>query len=221
MPERLFVATLGFNETYLVNTLHKYGASRGDGVLIITLNPLVGGVRKALNNLNGISQVMGFTMHGVVEVERESPASSIVGIIERVSEVSENHGYKRIIADLTGGPRIAVVSTMTALLLLPPGLSVEVRVQDETGGEGDLRLSIETLRVALRGLGEKGKVLAYIVSNPGSMPGSIAESLGLSPKTVANYITSLKKMGLVIQKGRGRGVYPTEWGIMLSRLGRV
>ncbi len=221
MPERLFTATLGFNETYLVNTLHKYGASRGDGVLIITLNPIVGGVRKALNNLAGIAQVMGFTMHGVIGVERGNPESSIAGIIEKIIEVLDEHGYRRVIADLTGGPRIAIVSAMTALLLLPNSVDVEVRVQDETGGEGDLRINIETLRAALRGLGERGKVLAYIVANPGTPPGGIAEALGLSPKTVANYITHLKRMGLVAQKGRGRGVYPTEWGKILSRLERV
>jgi len=221
LPERLFTATLGFNETYLVNTLHKYGASRGDGVLIVTLNPVVGGVRKALGNLNGIAQVMGFTMHGVVNVERDSPADSIAGIIEKITETVEGYGYKRVIADLTGGLRIAIVATLTALLLLPGNIGVEVRVQDETGGEGDLRLDIEMLRAALKGLGEKGRVLAYIASNPGATPGGIAEVLGLSPKTVANYITQLKRMSLVIQKGRGRGVYPTDWGMILSRLRRV
>ncbi len=221
MPERLFTATLGFNETYLVNTLHRYGATRGDGGLIITLYPVVGGVRRALNNLNGIASVMGFTMHGVVGIRRERPVESIINIIDRISEVAVEHGYKRVIADLTGGPRMVIMATMTALLLLPGNIGVEVRVQDETGGEGDLRLDIEVLKASLKGLGEKGRVLAYIVSNPGASPGAIAEALGLSPKTVANYITHLKRLGLVAQKGRGRGVYPTEWGAILSKLGRV
>ena len=221
MPERLFTATLGFNETYIVNTLHRYGASKGDGVLIITLNPIVGGVRKALNNLNGIASVMRFTMHGVVGIERDNPVGSITSIIDKILDILDRYGYRRVIADLTGGPRMVIIATMTALLLLPSRISVEIRVQDETGGEADIRLKIEVLKAALKGLGEKGRVLAYITSNPGTPPGGIAEALGLSPKTIANYVTHLKKLGLVTQKGRGRGIYPTEWGIILSRLGRV
>ncbi len=218
MPERLFVATLGFNETYIVNTLHRYGASRGDGLLVVTLSPIVGGVRKALNNLNGIASVMGFTIHGVIEVDRGDAASSITSIIERLQDTVEKNGYKQVIADLTGGPRIVVVSTLIALIASSNSLRIEVRVQDETGGEGDLRFNMDLLRAVLTGLGEKGRILAYVASNPGASPGEIAEALGLAPKTVLNYLTYLKKLGLVAQKGRGRGVYPTEWGLLLAGL---
>lgn len=220
MPDRLFVATLGFNETYIVSTLHKYGASKGDGLLIVTLAPIVGGVKKALDNLAGIAGVMGFTHHGVVEVDRGDIPGSIGRITMRIKEAIESGGYSSIVADLSGGPRIVVVSTLIALLITPEA-SVEVRVQDETGGEGELRFGVDMLRTALTGLGEKGRILAYITGNPGASPAEIAGALGLSPKTVSNYVSQLKRMGLAAQRGRGRGVYPTEWDQLLALLGGV
>ncbi len=220
MPGRLFVATLGFNETFIISTINAYSASSGDGLVTVTLSPVVGGVEKALGNLRGLASALGFTMYDPILIDRDAVVDSITRMVDKLTVILDSGGYKHVIADLTGGPRIVVVSTLIALLSLSSQARVDVRIQDETGGLGELRFNIDLLKIALRGLGEKGKLLEYIVSHPGVRPGSIAEDLGLAPKTVANYLTYLKKLGLVYQKGRGRGLYPTEWGVLVASLWR-
>ena len=218
MDGRLFLGTLGFHENFIARTLHTFAAGKSDGLLLITLHPVVKGVEIAMNNLYSLSLSLGIIKHDHIEVNPFNPLEGIGLIHDKLISIAERKGYSEVIADLTGGPRIVVVSTLLALLLVSDKIPVRLIVQDETGGGGLLDLVLSPVLQALKGMGVKERILKLTVDRPGLRQEEIAEALGVSDKTAANYISQLVKLGLVARKGRARGVYPTSLGMLISRL---
>ena len=218
MSGRLFLATLGFHENFIARTLHVFAAGSGDGLLLVTLRPVVSGVELAMRSLGTLSLRLGIKNHGHVEVDPSAPLESIGLVHDTIISTVEGEGYTELVADLSGGPRIVVVSSLLALLLASGRVPVRLIVQNETGTGGSLDLKLAPLVQALRGMGVKGRILRLVAERPGMRPEEIAGELGISEKTAANYISQLVGLGLVARRGRARGVYPTGLGRLLARL---
>ncbi len=218
MSGRLYLGTLGFHENFMARTLHVFAAGDGDGLLLVTLRPVVSGVKLAMRSLGTLSLRLGIKNHGHVEIDPSAPIESIGPVHDTIVSTVEREGYTEIVADLSGGPRMVVVSTFIALLLVSERVPVRLIVQNETGIGGSLDLKLAPLVQALRGMGVKGKILRLVAERPGMRQEEIAGELGISEKTAANYISQLARLGLVARRGRVRGVYPTGLGRLLARL---
>jgi DNA-binding IclR family transcriptional regulator len=59
--------------------------------------------------------------------------------------------------------------------------------------------------------------MRVIASQPGSRVEELVEATGMKEKTLRNHIAELKALNLVVQKGRGSGLYLTEWGRLVAR----
>ena len=215
MARRLFIATLGFHENFIIRTLNSSAAQAGEGLLPVSLKPSVSGVISAYNNLKSIASRLGVRVYELLELDPDPP-KGIVKFTDTVINKIGSGNYNFIIADLTGGPRIIGIIVYTSLILLSTRINVEVRMQSDVGGGWDARIDGRFLKLLRTPMGERSKVLRYIALNPGCTISDIASALGVSPKTAANYTASLKKLGLVVQKGRGRGLYLSEWGYVLA-----
>ncbi|MEB3780367.1 MAG: CRISPR-associated CARF protein Csa3 [Desulfurococcales archaeon] len=217
MPGRLFLLTLGFHENFALRRLTGHGATRGDGVLAVTLKPLHGGAKSAFQALSMFASRMGVEDISVLEVEPEDLGSASYVIAGALIKASREKGYNSIIADLTGGPRFIVVSTLISLIVVSHRLNVDIYVQSDTGGEWEHRIPGKVIEALMAvPSSDKLKLLKAIVAKPGSTPSELSYNLGLSQKTVLNYASQLKKQGLIVQKGRGAGYYPTPWGMLIS-----
>jgi len=218
MAGRLFLGTLGFHENFIVRTLHTFAAGRNDGLMLVTLKPIVKGVEIAMRNLDSLRLRLGVYSHGHIEVDPSSPLESIGQVYEAVLSIIKDKRYIELVADLSGGPRIVVVSTLLALLFASEKVPVRLLVQDETGSGGILDIRLTPIRQALRGMGIRGRILRIVSEKPGIGQEEIAGALGISEKTAANYISQLTRLGLVARRGRARNVYPTGLGRLVARL---
>ncbi len=210
MP-RLFVFSIGYHENFAMRRLMSHHASRGDGILGFTMKPAAGAALGAWGSLRTFALRLGMTDHGLHELSCLNLAESSATVRSMV----EDAGYGAVVADLTGGPRCVVVSVL--LGLLASGSEGEVWVQMEGGEGGEDRIPLSILRVLRRGVSEAmRRMLSTIKESPGMRPQELAEELGLSLKTVQNSLSELKKLGLIYQKGRGAGVYLTNWGRLFA-----
>ena len=216
MPGRLFVATLGFHENFTLRLLNSRAARRGDGLLLVTTRPAAGANITAYNNILAYATRLGITVYPLMELDPERPSEEIHRLITTILELSRENGYAETIIEMTGGPKITALIAVLAALLLRDKTRIELVVQSDTSGAWETRITGSILGAIACGVGEKAKILTHLLHNPGASAHSIAQATGLSPKTVANYLTKLKRQGLVYQRGRGAGVYLTEWGKLVA-----
>jgi len=137
MGGRLFLDTLGFHENFIARTFHVFAAGSGDGLLLMTLKPVISGVEKAMRSLDTVSLRLGIKNYGRVKVDPSAPLESIGLVHDTIISTVEGEDYTGLVADLSGGPRMVVVSALLALLLASDRVPARLIVQNETG-TGDL-----------------------------------------------------------------------------------
>ncbi|MCE4624511.1 MAG: CRISPR-associated CARF protein Csa3 [Desulfurococcales archaeon] len=218
MPGRLFIATLGFHENFIIRLLNSRAARGGDGLLLVTVKPAAGAVLTAYNNTLAFSARLGVKVYPLLELDPADVAESLHTLVHTITDLAREQDYREIIMDITGGSRIVALQAVLAALILRGMSQIELIVQSDTGGDWEAKITGSILDALACGVGDKIKVLTYLLANPGASTHQIAEATGLAPKTVANYISKLKRHGLVYQKGRGGGVYLTGWGKLLASI---
>lgn len=207
---RVFVFSLGFHEDFALRRLHSHGASGGDRIVAVTLDPVVGGVARAFESIRTMASRLGLAEPVLLRV----PGGDLARAVAMVAgAVRSGGGY--VVADVTGGPRFAGLAVLLGVVF--SGVDGEVWVQSEAGGGWEARVPLGVLRLLRQPLSpEKRRLLEFFAANPGCRPEDAAAELGVAPKTVLNHLSELKRLGLVAQRGRGGGVYVTEWGAALT-----
>jgi len=64
---------------------------------------------------------------------------------------------------------------------------------------------------------EKRKILEEIARNPGITIPQLARALAKSEKTITNHLTELKKLNLVITRGKTNNLYTTKLGNLITK----
>lgn len=204
-----YVFTLGFHEDYVERRLYQTHASHGDPILLFTAKPSVGGVLRAYESLRFRASSIGISTPKLVELPIEEPSEALYIACDEIFRL-----YEPIIADLSGGMRAVVLMVYTALLL--SGKDFSLYVQPEGSGLLDLKIPRGIIRSVRYPLSEeKLGIMRVVLENPGVSVDEIALILKKKSKTIMNHLSELKKLGLVVQKGRKSGVYPTEWAKVL------
>ncbi len=202
---RSFIFTLGFHEDYIERRLHESSATREDEIILFTAKPAIGGVLRAYESLKARAHSIGLRKPKLVELDCQDMAEAILQARKTIHQLPEP-----IIADLSGGMRVTIITVYTALLL--ENKKFKLYIQPEGSMELHINIPSQIIELIRNPLTqEKKKTLKTIMENPGITVREIAETLGKKEKTILNHLTELKKKQLVKIKGRSRGLYPTKW----------
>ena len=200
-----YVFTLGFHEDFAERRLYVTKANRKDVIVLFTCKPAVGAVLRAYEGLKLRITSLGLKTPKLVEINCENPAEAISEARKIIRQLPEP-----IIADLSGGMRIAVILVYTALLM--ENKVFELKMQSESEPAIHMEIPYPILKLIKNPLSkEKQQIILETMRNPGITVKELAEKLGKKEKTIANHIAELKKHQLVVQKGRYSGIYPTKW----------
>jgi len=200
-----YVFTLGFHEDFVERRLYMSRASREDTIVLFTCKPAVGAVIRAYEGLKLRTSSLGLSTPKLVEISCENPAEAISEARKIIKELPEP-----IIADLSGGMRLAVIIVYTALLM--ENKAFELKMQSESEPPIQMEIPYPILKLLKTPLSkEKKQIILEIMKTPGITVKELAEKLGKKEKTIANHIAELKKHQLVVQKGKYSGIYPTKW----------
>lgn len=206
---RSFVFTLGFHEDFILRRLTSKAAQPGEPILVFTAKPAAGAVVRAFTSLQSFCSRVNLSEPELVELDISDEARALVEVKSRVELLPTP-----IIVDLSGGMRVLVV--LTLLALMASRREFELYVVPETGMGGEFHMPRGVTR-ALSGLSrEKLAILSEIARRPGVSAELIARRLGRSLKTIRNHLWELKRMGLVVSRGRGAPLRLSRWGEALA-----
>ncbi len=202
---RLLVYTLGFDEKFAIRAFTRHDLNIGDKVLLITARPVVERVEKAYLTLEEFIRkyYQGKIDLELFPVNLSSFIDAVCTIKDRFIREFSNNIFDRIIINLTGGLRVLVLSTFTALLFLPENITKHKYIHIEVEFEDSSRLIeipsqiIHIITFANTLTDEKKKVLRFLLEKGKSTIPDISASLALDPSTVRRHIYDLNEMGLV------------------------
>ena len=202
---RSFIFTLGFHEDFILRRLSQKGAIPGEPIVVFTAHPLVSGVVRAFDSLVSFCSRLGLEKPTMIPLDLSSVAESMVKARSVITALP-----KPIVADLGGGFRSLVILVFLVLLTTTDDFELYISVE---GGEGmELHIPSGVAKALRRFSPEKEEILRAISQNPGIRVEGLSLMLGKSPKTIRNHLSELKKMGLVIARGRGAPLKLTDWG---------
>jgi CRISPR-associated protein Csa3 len=213
--ERLFVFTLGFHEDFAIRRLTSSAAGRSDAVLCATIRPVASATFRAYNNLVSFASVSGVRVLRLLDVDPGDPASAVASIMSEVLNVG---GVKNVIFDVSGGSRGVTTPAVLAALLLPSlGYNVDIYVSSDGGDVWEARIPSSFLRLLTLNVSQqKLEMLRVLRENQGLTAEEIAAKLRLHEKTVKNKLAELSREDLIARRGRGGGVYLTQWGNLVA-----
>jgi len=207
---RRFILTLGFHEDRAIRRLMESSASRDDEIFVVTASRAPAALA-AFNSLAGFCRRVGLPEPKLVEV----PPRLYEGVAVLAELIGGSPGP--VVLDLSGGMRYLAVLGILALFLT--GRRAAVYVQPESEGE-ELAIPEAVINLAYEPLQDlELSVMRVVAEREGLTVEGVAEVVGRSPKTVANAVSRLQKLGLVARRGRAGGVYLTEVGRLALRLG--
>ncbi len=202
---KLFIFTLGFEEKFAIRMITAHGLDEGDKLLMIT-GPLV---EKTQRTISFIRDFLNKYFSGKVamEVFELKDISDFPNLVDRLYDKLRDEVLKfdEIIVNLSGGMRVIVLATYTALTLLL--LSIKdigkIHVELETE-DSSARISIPihlAKLLKLRGSlsHEKVQVLKLISCKPMTAK-EIAQALGKDETTIRRHLMELVSLGLVVRK---------------------
>ncbi|MEM0473018.1 MAG: CRISPR-associated CARF protein Csa3 [Sulfolobales archaeon] len=202
-----FIFTLGFHEDFILRRLASERAQPGNRIVVMAAKPLTGASRGAFQNLTAYCVRTGLSEPELVEIAPGDFTTMLQAASETIDRLEEP-----LIADLSGGMRILVVVVYTAIITSGKRYRVYIvpEAQDQSAQIEIETTHIEALTKELPE--EKTKILETIVRNPGITIPQLARITKKSEKTIANHLTELKKLNLVITRGKTNNIYPTKLG---------
>lgn len=217
MGGRLFIlaASPGFETAYAA--LARGGAGPGDGVLFFAEEPVTGLTRAEYEGFKGYAAGRhGVRVHGLVEIPLERGGERAAALALRAARAAvEGGGYERLSLWVPRGGGGGLSGVLVFAVSLQRWLPWEVWLPSWGGAMVPLAWRLPPPR------GDNlpwrlVEALRAITEDEGVSVEVLAEKLGVSVKTAANRVSELVRLGLVARRGRGRGLYPTGWGELLS-----
>ncbi len=202
---KTYLFPIGFHEDFIFRRLHKTKALPEDKIIIYTCKPVVGGVKRALENLKAHLIGMGLGEPEIIELECFNIPDSIYKVRTTLPRDAEE-----IILDLSGGMRVLDIILYTALILERKPFTTYFQPESGEPLEAKIPKHI-TPHLWTQLTPEEKQILETIQENPGITTQELAEKLGKKPKTIQNQLTKLRRKGLITKKGRNPNIYPTPW----------
>ncbi len=210
--------TVGFSPDFIISRLLTHGVKDVSRVLLIRVRTGLPGDRRSEYASILVRQALNLQVPVYEIVVDPTDASSAMYIIaERmVDDVLSN---RRLIVNVSGGPRILVLETLiTAMIIkaMMPSASIRVEIMPEYSiDEGSLLDLTSIVEVLARGLehviskikrGRLAEVLVILSERNEITIQDLAGRLSVKEGTAGNYIYELVRYGLVEPCGH-RGIY--------------
>jgi len=188
---RVLVSTFGFDIDFAARRLRE----GFDRVILLALGAGdVSRVEKAYHTLASFCEALRITC----ELKVVAPGSIVRDVIAILTGVLGDSGVESVEVYLTGGPRVLVVATLIATLMLPLGLLDKIVVRVE--GEGfDYTATLDTTVLAkLLSLEDPERRIMHALVKHGPLSLSdVAAKTGLPRTTTFNKLNKLMKLELV------------------------
>ncbi|RLE57410.1 MAG: hypothetical protein DRJ40_03645 [Thermoprotei archaeon] len=217
---RLLVLTLGFEEKFAFRMLTRHGLDRGDRILILTGRA----VERTVKAIETIKEFVKKYFPGEIDVEfYEVDLSNFIEAVRRIRDVLSRYipSYDKVIINLTGGMRVLILATFTALLLLSVNLGerithIEVEFEDGTYLV-KIPQNLPRMLLNVRSLTRERIELLRAIQELGEVTvKDLAKVLGKDESTIRRQIYELEKLELVeVTKTRPTKIKVTELGRLL------
>jgi len=198
----LYLFTLGFHADHVVRRLGR--ARDVEGVVLVTVKPAVRAVLEAYRVVAGFCEKVGLPAPKLFEIDVSDPGASAAELVRLLK------GFREVVADLSGGMRIAVVLSMLSLIAASRSVDVVVYVSGEREDAPEVRIPLRVVSYLFGYLSdEKRRLIELVASAPGISVDDVARELGRSERTVRGHVGELRKAELV--EVEGSALRPTTW----------
>ncbi|MEM3906827.1 MAG: CRISPR-associated CARF protein Csa3 [Nitrososphaerota archaeon] len=186
MIGKLLLATLGFDEKFIIRFLIRHGANREDKIVILFPT----GSQQSEKTTKALE-----TIKKVTEVPIEDLAIDLLNpkkMFRKIERVISSPAYQEVIVFLSGGMRILLLITLLAIFL-SRRLNIQVEIDSE---DGDIHLSVPM--AAIFAPPNKRKLLILQGIKNGQTLTEISKNTGFSKATVSREVSQLESLGLVV-----------------------
>lgn len=212
MPKCL-ITTFGWTEQFVLSSILRYGLNKGDEIVLL-IPDLKDEKSEAI--IKDFSSFLRKYSEGIeLRVERipidnfSSAVTRIARVIKRVKSKGE------CIFNLSGGMRILILATYTAILLLcPRNVKIEVETEDRKKVFEIPNISVESL-IKLSDIDRK---IIKSISVKERTSSELIRELAIPTSTFHKHIKKLEKTGLlkITRKGRKLVIKSTDLGRILT-----
>lgn len=188
---KLFVATLGFDEKFIIRSLIRNGLSIGDSVIIFAPKGYLQDDKSA-KAAEAVKEIVAKILPNIeLRIEEYNLREEFAEEICRIRSIILSYEFDEIIACLSGGMRALILGVFSTLLTLNSyRIIIEVEFENL---EHYIRIPLNTLKTPYsnRWL----TILDYLSS--GKSVRAISKSIGLSPATISRIINDMRYYKLV------------------------
>ncbi len=198
---KALVATVGFDEKFIIRMITREGLNPGDKLFLFTLEPIG---EKALKAIRSVKDFV-FKYHGrEVEVKEDTVnvydfADALLKLIPAIRGIVET--YDEVVVNLSGGMRILIIELLLAVMLAcrsyrNPNIKIEVETENfenivDISMLSELIFAIDELT--------KGKIkLLETVANVGEIPmNELARKMNKDLSSISRQAQDLIYAGLL------------------------
>jgi CRISPR-associated protein Csa3 len=193
---KLFIATLGFDEKFIIRSLIRNGLSIGDSIIIFAPKGYLQDDKSA-KAAEAIKEIVAKILPNIeLRIEEYNLRENLAEEICRVRDIILSYEFDEIISCLSGGMRALILGVFSTLLTLN-NYRIIIEVEFESL-EHYIRIPLNILKTPYsnRWL----TILDYLSS--GKSIRAISKSTGLSPATVSRAINDMRHYKLVDEKNQ-------------------
>jgi CRISPR-associated protein Csa3 len=199
--KKLIIATLGFEEKFMIRTITRHGLDKGDKILLLT-GPSTDKSAIAINLVKEF--ITKYYGKDVALIIKEIPIHDIYDAIRTIKQniINEAKGIMNIIVNLSGGMRILIISTLLALMTLNmKNVIAEIETEDSSTL---ITIPIEMFLIKPQIRKRHAEILQILAQTQEPLTiKTLAEKLKIDDSTTRRHILKLRKMRLVeVKKGK-------------------
>ncbi|MCX7796686.1 MAG: CRISPR-associated CARF protein Csa3 [bacterium] len=190
--KRLFLATLGYDEKFVIRSLIRNGLSAGDSILLFAPKDYLQDDKavKAIEIIKGmVSRIVPDIELRIEEYDlfRDFPEE-----VSRIRNVIKGYEFDEIVACLSGGMRALIFSILFTLLTFSGNLKIIVEIEFENL-EHYIRVPLSILKTPYS---NRWVMILDFLSRSMSLR-KISQITGLSLATVSRIVKDIRSFGLI------------------------
>lgn len=198
---KVFIATLGFEEKWIIRMLTRHGIERGDKLIILTYRR----IDRVENAIKAITDFIGKYYKGEVELSiHEIPVHDLHRALEEIVRIIRGVSGVPVVVNISGGMRALILELILALTIVKPeNCIIEIESEDTTFTLKLPFTKVINLSVIGSYLTEARKrILTILDSTPNLTAEELSRRLGVKVSTVRKHLDILEKLGLVSREGK-------------------